>query len=238
MPILRLRGSTALSAFRRAKLDTALQALDPSLTVAASAFWHFVEVERAPDASERALLDRLLRYGDAAGDPPRDTALYLVTPRLGTISPWSSKATDIARNCGLALRAPGRARDRSPRRGRRRRPRPDRGPAARPDDRDGARPDRGRRRAVPPFDAAPARAGAGARRRARGARARERRAGARALRRRDRLPRRRLHPPRTRPDRRRADDVRAGELGALPAQDLQRVLDRRRRSAPSTRCSG
>ncbi|HTO46494.1 MAG TPA: phosphoribosylformylglycinamidine synthase [Burkholderiales bacterium] len=103
MPILRLRGSTALSAFRRAKLDAALQALDPSLAVVASEFWHFVEVERAPDAPERALLDRLLRYGDAPGEGPRDTALYLVTPRFGTISPWSSKATDIARNCGLGF---------------------------------------------------------------------------------------------------------------------------------------
>ena len=103
MPILRLRGSTALSAFRRAKLDTALHALDPSLAVAASEFWHFVEVERAPDAPERALLDRLLRYGAAAAEAPRDTTLYLVTPRLGTISPWSSKATDIARNCGLGF---------------------------------------------------------------------------------------------------------------------------------------
>ena len=103
MPILRLRGSTALSAFRRAKLDTALQVLHPSLAVAASEFWHFVELEREPDAAERARLDRLLRYGDAAGGTPRDTALYLVTPRLGTISPWSSKATDIARNCGLGF---------------------------------------------------------------------------------------------------------------------------------------
>jgi phosphoribosylformylglycinamidine synthase len=103
MPILRLRGSTALSAFRRAKLDTALHALHPSLAVAASEFWHFVELEREPDDAERALLDRLLRYGEAAGEPPRDTVLYLVTPRLGTISPWSSKATDIARNCGLGF---------------------------------------------------------------------------------------------------------------------------------------
>ena len=103
MPILRLRGSTALSAFRRAKLDTALQVLHPGLAAAASEFWHFVELEREPDAAERARLDRLLRYGDAAGGTPRDTALYLVTPRFGTISPWSSKATDIARNCGLGF---------------------------------------------------------------------------------------------------------------------------------------
>ncbi len=103
MPILRLRGSTALSAFRRAKLDTALKALHPSLAVAASDFWHFVELEREATGLERAALDRLLRYGDVPGDTARGTTLYLVTPRLGTISPWSSKATDIARNCGLGF---------------------------------------------------------------------------------------------------------------------------------------
>ena len=104
MPILRLRGSTALSAFRRAKLDAALQVLHPGLAVAASEFWHFVEIERQPDGAERARLDGLLRYGDPpSGDAPPGTALYLVTPRLGTISPWSSKATDIARNCGLGF---------------------------------------------------------------------------------------------------------------------------------------
>ncbi len=103
MPILRLRGSTALSAFRRAKLDAVLATLHPTLALAASEHWHFVELERAPTPPERAALDRLLRYGDPPGATPPSTALYLVTPRVGTISPWSSKATDIARNCGLAL---------------------------------------------------------------------------------------------------------------------------------------
>ena len=93
----------ALSAFRRAKLDTALQVLHPGLAVAASEFWHFVELDREPGAAERALLDRLVRDGDPVGETPRDAALYLVTPRFGTISPWSSKATDSARNCGLAF---------------------------------------------------------------------------------------------------------------------------------------
>jgi phosphoribosylformylglycinamidine synthase len=102
MPILRLRGSAALSAFRRAKLETALKALHASLALAGSTFWHFVELEREPTAAERALLERLLAYGDQPGPEPRGE-LYLVTPRLGTISPWSSKATDIARNCGLAV---------------------------------------------------------------------------------------------------------------------------------------
>ena len=102
MPILRLRGSGALSAFRRAKLESALRANHPGLAIAGASFWHFIEVERHATQTERQLLDRLLEYGgfsdaDCVGE------LYLVTPRLGTISPWSSKATDIARNCGLAI---------------------------------------------------------------------------------------------------------------------------------------
>ena len=100
MPILRLRGSAALSAFRRAKLETALQARHASLAVAGATYWHFVELERGLTAAEGALLDRLLEYGDPPGAEPRGE-LYLVTPRFGTISPWASKATDIAHNCGL-----------------------------------------------------------------------------------------------------------------------------------------
>src|SRR5215468_3783852 len=102
MPILRWRGSAALSAFRRAKLATALQPLHPSLAVAGAAFWHFVELACEPSAAERATLERLLQYGDPPGPEPRGE-LYLVTPRFGTISPWSSKATDIAHNCGLGV---------------------------------------------------------------------------------------------------------------------------------------
>jgi phosphoribosylformylglycinamidine synthase len=102
MPILRLRGSAALSAFRRAKLETSLKALHRGLAVAGSAFWHFVEVERELTASEQATLAKLLAYGDPPGaETPGE--LYLVIPRIGTISPWSSKATDIAHNCGLAV---------------------------------------------------------------------------------------------------------------------------------------
>jgi phosphoribosylformylglycinamidine synthase len=100
MPILRLRGSAALSAFRRAKLETALRAVDPRLAVAGASYWHFIEADREITRPERALLERLLQYGDPPGPEPHGE-LFLVTPRIGTISPWSSKATDIARNCGL-----------------------------------------------------------------------------------------------------------------------------------------
>ena len=70
--------------------------------VVATQHWHFVEVEREPSAEERRTLDRLLHYGPEAPPPGQlGGRMILVTPRPGTISPWSSKATDIARQCGL-----------------------------------------------------------------------------------------------------------------------------------------
>jgi phosphoribosylformylglycinamidine synthase len=102
MPILRLPGGSALSDFRLDKLNASVRAARPGLSVVATQFWHFVEVERDPAAEERRTLDRLLHYGPAAAPAARLRGrMILVTPRLGTISPWSSKATDIARQCGL-----------------------------------------------------------------------------------------------------------------------------------------
>ncbi len=101
--LLTLRGRHALSPFRITKLLQALRAHPGGRDVGrvTAVFWHFVEVHRRLDEREHAVLERLLDYG------PRDEAhdaagtLRLVIPRPGTISPWSSKATDIARNCGL-----------------------------------------------------------------------------------------------------------------------------------------
>ena len=98
--ILKLRGSRALSEFRLAKLLAVLKKLDPAVRSVSAGFWHFVETARELDAAERRTLERLLDYGPPM--PDGTGTLYLVVPRLGTISPWSSKATDIARNCGLA----------------------------------------------------------------------------------------------------------------------------------------
>jgi phosphoribosylformylglycinamidine synthase len=98
--VTRIRGARALSDFRLAKLVQELKKAQPSVRGVAAEFWHFVEADAVPDAGERALLERLLRYGTPpAGDPEGES--FLVVPRLGTISPWASKATDIARNCGL-----------------------------------------------------------------------------------------------------------------------------------------
>src|SRR5204863_4566344 len=73
----------------------------PAVRGLAAEFWHFVELDAEPDAAGRSLLERLLRYGAPPQDAHAQAAPFLVVPRLGTISPWSSKATDIARNCGL-----------------------------------------------------------------------------------------------------------------------------------------
>jgi phosphoribosylformylglycinamidine synthase len=101
--LLSLRGRTALSPFRIAKLLQSLSAAHPAHRIAGvtATFWHFVEISRALSENERDKLDRLLTYGPHVDSAAPDGALFLVIPRPGTISPWSSKATDIAHNCGL-----------------------------------------------------------------------------------------------------------------------------------------
>jgi phosphoribosylformylglycinamidine synthase len=103
MHVLKIQGGSALSAFRLDKLNALVRGLGNGLAVVSATHWHFVEVSREPDTRERGILDRLLTYGPPAAPPPRTARAILVTPRLGTISPWSSKATDIARQCGLDL---------------------------------------------------------------------------------------------------------------------------------------
>jgi phosphoribosylformylglycinamidine synthase len=97
--ILQLRGPGALSGFRLSKLLAVLKKADPAVRGVAAEYRHFVECDRELDAGARGLLERLLAYGPPA--PPGQGETFLVVPRLGTISPWSSKATDIARSCGL-----------------------------------------------------------------------------------------------------------------------------------------
>src|SRR3954471_14486923 len=101
--MIELPGAPAVSDFRIAKLRPALEKLHPGLGVISARFVHFVDLERELDARERTLLDRLLTYGPR--EPERVARIsvpeVIVVPRFGTISPWSSKATDIARVCGL-----------------------------------------------------------------------------------------------------------------------------------------
>ena len=98
---LSLAGPSALSAFRAQRLLPRLQALEPAIVSVAARHIHYVHVHGPLDAV-RGGLDALLDYGDPFSANIGGTEVFDVVPRLGTISPWASKATDIARNCGLA----------------------------------------------------------------------------------------------------------------------------------------
>ncbi|HSN21386.1 MAG TPA: phosphoribosylformylglycinamidine synthase [Usitatibacter sp.] len=98
--VLTLPGALALSPFRIEKLVGALpKGLAASLRLEAR-FVHFAALHAELAPREREVLERLLTYGSAPDSVPRGE-LLLVLPRFGTESPWSSKATDIAHNCGL-----------------------------------------------------------------------------------------------------------------------------------------
>src|SRR5690554_193531 len=100
--MLILRGAPALSAFRHEKLFEQLRQKVPSVSGLYAEFAHFVEVSAALSSEEGQVLSRLLKYGPSVPSQEPSGRLFLVVPRFGTISPWSSKATDIAKNCGLA----------------------------------------------------------------------------------------------------------------------------------------
>ncbi len=98
-----LAGGNALSSFRAQQLQPALEAIHPKISGIAARFVHLVATDAAPTPTEQERLAALLTYGDPYAGP-EDGAALIVTPRLGTLSPWASKATDIARNCGIAIR--------------------------------------------------------------------------------------------------------------------------------------
>ena len=103
MHLIDIEGGNALSGFRAAALLPKLQAIRPEITGVHARHVHCVASagQLAPEvlAKVRSLLD----YGDPYTGPA-DGILLVVAPRLGTVSPWASKATDIAHNCGLAIR--------------------------------------------------------------------------------------------------------------------------------------
>jgi len=95
-------GGNALSSFRAQALLTKLKAAHPRITAvhARHVHWVWSDAPLAREALDK--VEGLLRYGDAY-DGPDGGALIVVAPRLGTVSPWASKATDIAHNCGLPI---------------------------------------------------------------------------------------------------------------------------------------
>jgi len=100
--LLRLPGADALSAFRRDQLNARIARAGLAGRIRAARYWHFVELADPLDEQARRTLDALLAYGDPADVAACTGAMLLVVPRLGTLSPWASKATDIAHSCGLA----------------------------------------------------------------------------------------------------------------------------------------
>jgi len=102
--MLRFRGSPALSVFRLERLLTRLREQVPAVTAIYAEFLHVVDLAGPLTSHDQEILTRLLTYGPPAPEhAPSGEPDLLVAPRPGTISPWSSKATDIAHNCGLRV---------------------------------------------------------------------------------------------------------------------------------------
>ena len=98
--ITALRGASALSLFRIQKLAQKAAALGLPQAEISSEYWYFVSSTAPFDAAQTEKLQALLS-AVRVDTPAAGQSLFLITPRIGTISPWSSKATDIAHNCGL-----------------------------------------------------------------------------------------------------------------------------------------
>jgi phosphoribosylformylglycinamidine synthase len=101
--ITEFEGGQALGGFRIQQLLPRLQAVHPQVAGISARYVHLIATPQPPTPAERERLQALLTYGephDGAAEGP----LLVVTPRLGTVSPWASKATDIAHNCGLAVK--------------------------------------------------------------------------------------------------------------------------------------
>ena len=101
-------GGNAVSDFKVQQLLPRLQAVSDKITHLSARFVHLASFDAEPDAALEQRLAELLTYGEPATEAhqalaAQDAPALLVMPRLGTVSPWASKATDIARNCGLVL---------------------------------------------------------------------------------------------------------------------------------------
>ncbi|MBA6292188.1 phosphoribosylformylglycinamidine synthase [Colwellia sp. MB3u-70] len=95
------RGAPALSDFRVNKLLNQCAELQLPVTDIYAEFSHFAHISAALNVEESQVLQQLLKYGPTIEEHEPVGQFILVTPRPGTISPWSSKSTDIANNCGL-----------------------------------------------------------------------------------------------------------------------------------------
>ena len=100
--MLKIPGTSALSDFRVKKLLAELQVVEPNITAVSARFIHFADIENDLNDSQTAIISQLLAYGSLQSSTDNQGEILLVVPRSGTISPWSSKATEIAQRCGLS----------------------------------------------------------------------------------------------------------------------------------------
>jgi phosphoribosylformylglycinamidine synthase len=100
--MLILGGSNAFTPARLQKRLAIVRAKNPSVNALAARFVHFADVSKLT-REQRTVLERLLQYGPKNDDAPLEGHSRWVVPRFGTLSPWSSKATDIAHICGLSM---------------------------------------------------------------------------------------------------------------------------------------
>jgi phosphoribosylformylglycinamidine synthase len=99
--MLILPGSNALSAFRVQRLLAQLKEIEPAISAVSGRFLHFVDSAIALTEQDTQQLSAMLTYGEPF-EGQIEGEQFIVLPRFGTISPWASKATDIAHNCGMA----------------------------------------------------------------------------------------------------------------------------------------
>jgi len=101
--LMHFEGGNALAPHQAQALLPRLQAINPKIVGVHARHVHWVAAEQALGQAEVDKLAALLTYGDPY-EGATEGDLIVVAPRLGTVSPWASKATDIAHNCGLPIR--------------------------------------------------------------------------------------------------------------------------------------
>lgn len=96
-----LRGSSALSDYKIDKLMAALRAASVPVDSISTVYVHLIDCAQPLSDEQQQVLAKILTYGPVDEGHGEQGELFLVVPRVGTISPWATKATDIAHNCGL-----------------------------------------------------------------------------------------------------------------------------------------
>ena len=101
-------GGNAVSDFKVQQILPRLAGISDKITGLSARFVHLASFDAAPDAATLDRVGQLMAYGEPATEAhlaleKAGAPALLVMPRLGTVSPWASKATDIAHNCGLTL---------------------------------------------------------------------------------------------------------------------------------------